>query len=78
MLSKKKLHCHFFDEYVSGLEPKYIILIVGILLVVLAIIVGVGIGCYIIKWRKKNDLELLGYPPKVPASRSNLSSTSIR
>ena len=43
-----------------------------------AIIIGIGIGLYIRRWRKKNDLELLGYPPKVPPPRSNLSSDISR
>jgi ABC-type phosphate transport system permease subunit len=69
-----KIFSHF-----SVLPFKYAILIAGICLLIVAIIIGIGIALYIRRWRKKNDLELLGYPPKVPpSSRSNLSSTSIR
>ena len=61
-------------------DSTTVMLIVGICLLVAAIIVGIGIALYIRRWRKKNDLELLGYPPKVvaPPPRSNLSPTSFK
>ena len=58
-------------SFVAGLETKYVVLIVGICLLVVAIVLGVAIFIFIRRWKKKNDLELLGYPPKVPPSRPN-------
>jgi len=59
---------------IGSLGLKETVLIIGIVLLVVAIIIGIGIALYIKRWRKKNDLELLGYPPKVPPPRSNTSS----
>jgi len=66
----------FVNRAGAGLDVKEIVLITGIVLLIVAIIVGISIGIYIRRWRKKNDLELLGYPPKVPPPRSNLSAMS--
>ena len=63
-----------FNLFVGSLGLKETVLIIGIVLLVVAIIIGIGIALYIKRWRKKNDLELLGYPPKVPPPRSNTSS----
>jgi len=70
----------FKNNSVSVVDSTTVMLIVGICLLIAAIIVGIGIALYIRRWRKKNDLELLGYPPKVvaPPPRSNLSPTTFK
>ena len=50
------------------------------ILLIVAIIVGIGVAFYIRRWKKKKDLELLGFPAKPvvppPAPRSQFSTTS--
>ena len=67
-------YMYVFNLFIGSLGLKETVLIIGIVLLVVAIIIGIGIALYIKRWRKKNDLELLGYPPKVPPPRSNTSS----
>jgi len=62
-------------------DTETILLIVGITFLIVAIIVGIGVAFYIRRWKKKKDLELLGFPPKPvrappPAPRSEISRTS--
>ena len=65
--------------FFSGPNTNTILLIVGITFLIVAIIVGIGIAFYIRRWKKKKDLELLGFPAKPavpPPPRSNISSHS--
>ena len=78
---QKVKQCNFFKTFfIAVVDSTTVMLIVGICLLIAAIIVGIGIALYIRRWRKKNDLELLGYPPKVvtPPPRSNLSPTTFK
>jgi len=65
-----------------GADTETILLIVGITFLIVAIIVGIGVAFYIRRWKKKKDLELLGFPalkpavPQPPAPRSQMSSHS--
>ena len=78
--TKSKVVQLFKTFFIAVVDSTTVMLIVGICLLIAAIIVGIGIALYIRRWRKKNDLELLGYPPKVvaPPPRSNLSPTTFK
>jgi len=69
----------FRNNSITVVDTTTVMLIVGVCLLIAAIVIGIGIALYIRRWRKKNDLELLGYPPKVaPPPRSNLSPTTFK
>lgn len=74
------VRCTKEDLFVSttspGISVRNAILIAGICLLVLAIVVGIVIVLYVRHWRKKNDLELLGYPSRTP-SRSTVPGSNF-